>query len=350
MALEFTAANVALLLRLKLLETPFFSVPLEDTLNPNCWLSTMLPGTDLTHDIILAFDLLMNELQLNVSCVACSSPLFDDLIYELYSPEETGNSTGTLANVLGALQETNILNVTSDQIVQGASKQCPHNANYDPGFSYRAFFAESGGGSAFSKSARDRKAVYFNIANAIVAACLILMFVICKIVTRRRHRGWMASMPSEAIDRLRRRESLENDRINNLNATTDSLYQSQELPRHVRFFVPVFLFLTLFIQLAGHVAVLSTVDLVGQIAGEPYAIEEFLSFSFFKAAARTYNNGGSEMSILLFLFTGIWPYIKLLACVTLWFVPPRIVSVSRRETILLWLDIFAKLSMVRTGY
>ena len=52
------------------------------------------------------------------------------------------------------------------------------------------------------------------------------------------------------------------------------------------------------------------------------------------------------MAVLIFIFTGIWPYVKLITAFFVWFAPPKWISVSRRGSIFLWLDVFTKLSIV----
>lgn len=49
---------------------------------------------------------------------------------------------------------------------------------------------------------------------------------------------------------------------------------------------------------------------------------------------------------MILIFSGIWPYTKCLATLFLWFAPPRLCSVNRRENALLWLDVLAKWSFV----
>lgn len=49
---------------------------------------------------------------------------------------------------------------------------------------------------------------------------------------------------------------------------------------------------------------------------------------------------------MIFIFSFVWPYTKQLMTFGLWFAPPKFVSVSRRGSILLWLDFFAKWSMI----
>jgi uncharacterized paraquat-inducible protein A len=48
----------------------------------------------------------------------------------------------------------------------------------------------------------------------------------------------------------------------------------------------------------------------------------------------------------MLLFSGVWPYSKQVITLVLWFLPPTMVSVSKRGSIFLWLDLLAKWSMV----
>ena len=56
--------------------------------------------------------------------------------------------------------------------------------------------------------------------------------------------------------------------------------------------------------------------------------------------------GSKELAILIFMFSFVWPYTKQLMVLGCWFAPTKLVSVSRRGSILLWLDFLGKWSMV----
>jgi hypothetical protein len=184
-------------------------------------------------------------------------------------------------------------------------------------------------------ASRDEKANYFNVALAAITLFLILVFVIIRWIAKRRNRVLVDSLPSEAIYCLQLKEEEEREKQAELNSRTQPMFRSPHLPRYVRVLVPFVILLTIGLVLVGHLGVLSTVNVVGQFAGEQYAISEVLEFSFFSAALRTYNNGGVEVAILLFLFTGVW-LTKLFTSLALWFISPQYLSVSRRGTVLLW--------------
>jgi hypothetical protein len=59
-----------------------------------------------------------------------------------------------------------------------------------------------------------------------------------------------------------------------------------------------------------------------------------------------WNNDAEALAIFLGIFSGIWPYTKQLITMFLWFSPPSRVSVSKRGSILKWLDTLGKWSFV----
>ena len=331
-SLDLTSAKVGLLVLLQVLEQPFFSVPLRDTLNLNCWLTTILPKTPDAKGIILEENTIsVKDLDLSIGCVDCSSPNFDALIDMLYSED----TKVKVVNFMDLLLQSDYLRIATDGFVETASKQCPHTEGYDPDSSWGDFVKEAFGGFGVVGASRDEKAKYFNVALAAITIFLILVFVVVKWIAKRRNRALMDSLPSEAVYRLQLKEEDEKEKQAELNLRTQPMFRSPHLPRYVRVLVPLVILLTIGLVLVGHLAVLSTVNVVGQFAGEQYDVAEVLEFSFFSAALRTYNNGGVEVAILLFLFTGVW-LAKLFTSLAVWFIPPQNLSVSRRGTILLW--------------
>ena len=65
-----------------------------------------------------------------------------------------------------------------------------------------------------------------------------------------------------------------------------------------------------------------------------------------KSTIEIWNAGGTELAIMLLIFSVLWPYVKQGVTLFLWFAPPRFVSVSRRGSFLTWLDTLAKWSIV----
>jgi hypothetical protein len=58
--------------------------------------------------------------------------------------------------------------------------------------------------------------------------------------------------------------------------------------------------------------------------------------------------GVYALSILIALFSGVWPYAKLLLLILCWCVPAKILSLRRRGHILILLDALGKWSLIDT--
>lgn len=65
-----------------------------------------------------------------------------------------------------------------------------------------------------------------------------------------------------------------------------------------------------------------------------------------KSTIEMWNAGARSLAIMIVIFSGVWPYSKQLVTLFLWFAPPRWVSSKRRGSILSWLDVLGKWSMV----
>jgi uncharacterized paraquat-inducible protein A len=90
----------------------------------------------------------------------------------------------------------------------------------------------------------------------------------------------------------------------------------------------------------------ATVNIEAELAGEKFRVDKFFEFSMARSTVDIWNAGGRELAVIIVIFSGIWPYTKQLMSLVVWFMPPSRLSVSRRESILLWLDRLGKWSMI----
>ncbi|CAB9496714.1 Paraquat-inducible protein A [Seminavis robusta] len=343
-------ANALATILLRIREDSFLKFPLKDVPNVFCWLSTILAADGDIHGIsLLDESLSLGDMDLNVSCVSCTSPQFGDLVADLYTPASADEATETVYQTLSQILDGEAIQDFLDQVVAESSRKCPHAGDYDPdalitASEYLQNQAEPFGFTDFTE--RDDTSSYFNIASGIFAAFLLLAFILGKLLIRRSNKKWKESLSSEGMFLLRRQKAREQEQEKIINMYSQSLLHSAVLDAKVRWAVPVMILLNIGLYMGGHLGILSTVDLDVHLAGEEFTIHNFLEFSFIDSTANTYRNGGMEMSIMLWIFTGIWPYVKLLASLFLWLVPPRMLSVSYRGKMLLWIDALTKLSIV----
>jgi hypothetical protein len=163
---------------------------------------------------------------------------------------------------------------------------------------------------------------------------------------RRRHKKWLGRLPPHQVRRLGRQQDREQEVESELNATTRSMFQSPEIPKFVRWIMPLILLVNIGFFLSGHLNLGATVNIEAELAGEKFRVEKFFEFSMARSTVDIWNAGGRELAVMILIFSGIWPYTKQLMTLTLWFLPPTRLSISRRGSILLWLDWLAKWSMI----
>ena len=220
-----------------------------------------------------------------------------------------------------------------DDVVSESKKRCPHLPQYDPSYDSSDFtnsvLLEDAAFNLVSSELKT-KPKYFNIANSIIAGCLLVIGVLGKIEIARRNRKWTESLTEEGRFFLNCQRGKQRSVEDWLNENTTSLFTCLAIPKSVRWGVPFLLVVNMGLYLGGHLGLLSVVNLDVTFAGQSFTINNFLEFRFFESTKATYNNGGAEMIILLWIFTGIWPYIKICLCLFIWMVPPRIIGVTRR--------------------
>lgn len=333
-----------------------YQFPLKDFFNVNCWLAAILTPSENLPEAASAgvidqrFE--ASGFDVEVSCISCSSPTFDELLSHLYSPSDdtsVENDKGdtvldtTLTSLLGS-------GFLRDRLLAESSMHCPHNNAYDPEAKWGSVLtAQTATTDAEQdeKATRDRKAMWFNAAMAIVTVFVVLVVIGAKLLARRRHNQWIQTLGDEGFAVFRRQEANENETEKSLTNEMQSLFNSASIPWKIRYGVPLTLLADIALFAGGHFAIISSVDLRGHVAGEPFYINEFLSFSFIASIGRTYSNGGNEMAILMLIFSGLYPYIKLLILLFAWLLPSRLLGgVNRRGSIILWMDVLAKLSVI----
>lgn len=69
-------------------------------------------------------------------------------------------------------------------------------------------------------------------------------------------------------------------------------------------------------------------------------------FSLFSSITDMWNGRVYALALLIAFFSGIWPYIKLLAMLACWLMPTRKLSIKNRLRVLEWLDALGKWSLV----
>lgn len=352
--LDLTLESVSILadILLRISERSFAQFPIGDLDNVNCWLATILsqpPENDLAFRGIgleqQSFQI--GNFSLNVDCTECSSPDFDKLLLSLYDFNNVTELEDTIRDQTEGVFDTEFFPAFLDQVVDGAARRCPHNDKYDPNAEPLSFLSSPASSLGFLHLESDTtNPAYFLAVNTAIAVVLFAVGVLAWLATSKRNKKWIESLDREGEILFKRQQKKEKEMQTMLDSTTTSLYSYPYIPRRVRYGVPLGILLNTGLYLGGHLGVLSVVNIDAAVAGEEFSINQFLEFKFIESTRNTYLNGGAEMAVLLWIFTGIWPYVKLVGSLLVWMLPPRYLSVKRRGQVLLWIDALAKLSVI----
>jgi len=379
--MDIEALNVILTALLQIVKSKLYSFPMEDILNMNCWLATIAtPTLDTTYgtrlpeeDITAALTTLlasMKAMQLTIGCVGkaidgagCSSPGMMDLINTLdTSPEAQMSVTNTMnqlldygASLLVPSADNNnnggaLLQVQIDRWLNEAALQCPHSADYDPNAVIPVPYLPLNSGTNASDDYQysvDYLILWGSVLLALLLLlCVVIIFVQC--YARCRNQSWLNQKIShQDKDLLESVQEQEDSRDRSINATTHSMFgSSTSIPCYIRYGMPMIILGNIALFLSGHLNLGATVNIEVLFAGDVIRVDNFYNFSIARSTIDMWKAGSEELAILILIFSGIWPYTKQLITLVVWFLPPSFLSVSKRGSILLWVDWLAKWSMI----
>ena len=354
-SVDLSTANVILGAMVKIAESRFYGFPLRDILDYNCWLA-MIPAPDLdargvrTEGIDATAELQelavsIANMNLNISCVECSSPRMSELTELLSSPEaqkDIAEVANMILEYITELMGGNFLQVEIDRLLNEAARKCPHSPIYEAD-------AKAVDYDPFESPVNDDTTSFLALLGGValaLIACVSVVALIIRCLVRRRHKKWIGGLPPHQVRRLGRQQYKEREIESELNETTRSMFRSPDIPKFVRWIMPLILLANIGFFLSGHLSLGATVNIEAELAGEKFHVEKFFEFSMAKSTVDIWNAGGRALAIMILIFSGIWPYTKQLISLVLWFLPPTSLSVSRRGSILLWLDWLAKWSMI----
>ncbi len=361
-SLDMYTASVLATMMLKIVKSKLLAFPLVDAFDLNCWIA-LIPAPPLNEQgisigegdpyaTIVDFAATVAKLNLNVTCVECSSPGVIQLSELLTSSDEAQDDVTSIGNSLlmeaGSFISGDLLQVPIDRLLNDASKQCRHSSDYDPSFPISS--PKDDQYSDFDPIQIENSTTYLILVGIVSLALILLVTSLLFSIrwfTRRRHRRWIASLPTEQIEALKTNQRSDESLESALNSSTYSMFHSAEdIPLILRYGMPILVLGNIALFISGHLNLGATVNIEVNIAGERIRIDKFFEFSMAKSTIDIWNAGGKELAILILIFSGIWPYTKQLITLVLWFAPTSFVPVSRRGSILVWLDWMAKWSMI----
>lgn len=339
---------------LKMAEKALLTFPVKSTNNVNCWLALLPPtrasGMKKALNMSgIAFDgeWGYDNATIDLDCDSCTSPLLPELVASLY---ETGqNEFDSIEELIRRVINGEATTTFIDNYLEGAPAKCPHSEEYSP----EAAVAASEPGAAVADvlenaedaTTRNRTGMFFNIGFASFGAVVLLGWAFLKLGVKCKNDRWKKSLKPEGADLLCKVKDKEHERDEYLDQTMASLYNSLFIPTQTRKLVPVFILLNIALFIVAHTQTSIVLGVDIQLAGDEFTVQKMFEFNFADGLRNTYENGGYEMAIMLFIFGGIWPYFRCLLSLALWFAPPQRLPAAYRGRLLLWIDAMNKLTV-----
>jgi len=128
-----------------------------------------------------------------------------------------------------------------------------------------------------------------------------------------------------------------------------SMFFDPRLGLATRIIIPLLLFCTFAMFLSANTGVGASVFVVMTL-GEfrDVTLPSLFDFGLINTIEDMWTAGVYPLSILVAFFSGIWPYLKVVLMILCWFLPKKIFSEKARGTMLEWLDILGKWSLLDT--
>jgi hypothetical protein len=129
------------------------------------------------------------------------------------------------------------------------------------------------------------------------------------------------------------------------NEIVEPLFVAAQVPALVRFAMPIAIFGTIMLLVSSNLSVGATVDLSLRVREESIPIPGLFQFSLGNTIAELYGAGIYPLLFLVVVFSGIWPYAKLIWMLYIW-CALYCSDPKKREQRLLTLDALSKFSLV----
>lgn len=340
-SMDLESLQIVLLGLAKISEMSFMKFPIKDITNLQCWLAAM-PAPDLNsfgvmkegEELTLAiteFLATISDIALNVTCVECSGPRFQELSALISSPETSDSATGA-ANAIfrtaKTLLEGNFIRVAVDRALNDARMRCPHSPTYDADFK----------GPEYDPLELPTRHSPVGLFVAVVVICALILLVTSgvllgtRLIVVKRHREWVASLPNATAKALKAEQDKEEQKAADVNGMSQSMFQSEQIPFLLRMAMPLVVIGNIAFFLSGHLSVSTyipdwsakltrciylqlggSVSIIGSLAGQTFREDSFFEFSMASSTIELWK-GKTTLELFRLVLTPMFHSWRTRAC------------------------------------
>jgi len=344
-------ANILVLIS----EDRLFSIPLRDISNIHCWIS-MMPDVDDTKEMHIDaklarfrllfddFDFGFEDISIDSTCHSCTSPYFQrisDYMNTQESKEMIFAAFEKLSAFLGTLLDSDQFHAWKMVMIENAKRSCPHDPLYSRPLLKNWTEGEIISSSSFLESNRSIYISFLSLGGVAVAIIIVIT------ILRKNHLRLNRGEKNKNIDVLQKDQLDDSTLIEQKFWISKSMIRSSAIPLSFRIIVPFIILGNIGLFISGHLNLGAKVQVQMQIAGENLGTSDNLfEFSMANSITQMIDAGAIQLAIIIAIFSGAWPYLKQLLTLMLLFLPSNVVSHQRRGSILIWLDVLGKWSML----
>jgi hypothetical protein len=301
--MDMEAINVILTMIMKIVESKLYGFPMEDIMNIHCWLDIIqTPTLDDEYGVRIENENIklglsnltasIRKMNLNVTCITCSSPGMIELSELLDTDDAQDSVTKTMNDILDYVtslfvpdnENDGLGQLQIDRWLNEAAYQCPHSSQYNPNYADEMlpiqYETTSSDIPNYSYSV-DYLILWGSVLLALIGILVIVIFTIW-FISRQRHKHFLnKKIPNEEKCILQYIQQKDDILETKLNETTKSMFCSgnEQIPFYIRYGMPIIILGNIALFLSGHLNLGATVDIQITFAGETITFNNFYNFS-----------------------------------------------------------------------
>jgi len=351
------------------------TLQVENMFKLSCWLATLRTtgGTYLT-----ALNATLAALHFNLTCVECTSPSLNYMAGTSSDPRASEPLRRGLLSLLqnaATVLSSPAMSAEIDKLIASAASSCPTPRASSGAPPTNGAISGAASMTAPESASTAQKVTTLLLYTFALLSCCVGACVFCALKQAKKRQRELEKANEKAhaaCDTLEASAEAAEPSPTDLVVATESLPLSpsgklspaqwpaapgsvpNERPllhdginsEAFRFGVPFMLLVCTGLFFSGHVAMGASVDVVVSIFGEAFALPNVFVFSMAESVVQMWDAGAVELAMIVVLFSGAWPYTKMLTMLALWLLPPGRVSPETRGSIFAWFDTLGKWSMI----
>jgi hypothetical protein len=175
---------------------------------------------------------------------------------------------------------------------------------------------------------------------------VMMLMLTANFFVSRKHRKWLLSLSIKELKYVHMQQAREENLHRRLNKSTTAMYKSSDVPMIARYVIPIVVLVNIALFINGHLSLGATVNIDIILQGQKISINNFFDFSIAHSIKDMWDGGARVLAVLVCILSGVWPYVKQISVLIMWFIPPERASVQFRGKFFHWLDTLGKWSVI----